>query len=385
MKPLNRITSALSKVAAKAGAKGAEKAGAVVSKGAAVVSSLPAWKWGAIVLVIVVIITGIGGVTAGVSGVAGTLAGPASCSGGSGSQLISEAEKSGITLSEDQKTAANNQQGKSCGGVGYNGDTYPVTPGRVTAFFGERAALRNYDPHSGTDIAGACGDPIFAFAGGTVTVAIMGTEGKSTSGNYVFPMGRITIEHTPEFSTSYVHTKGSTTTVKVGDIVSAGDQIAAQWSNGRSTGCHLHFEAYSNGKQVDGLSYLEGAGYPYSDDYYYGISEFQPKPVPGGGGDVTSSAPPGSAQAIAAAMMSEYGWGQEQFSNCLVPLWTRESGWRTNALNPAFAPSKPPTPENQAYGIPQSGPGSKMASAGADWKTNPKTQIKWGLDYIKGI
>ena len=38
-----------------------------------------------------------------------------------------------------------------------------------------------------------------------------------------------------------------------------------------------------------------------------------------------------------------------------------------------------------AYGIPQALPGSKMASAGADWQTNPATQIKWGLGYIKAI
>lgn len=64
-------------------------------------------------------------------------------------------------------------------------------------------------------------------------------------------------------------------------------------------------------------------------------------------------------------------------------LWIRESNWRVNALNPAFDRSKPPTPEYQAYGIVQAAPGSKMASAGADWKTNPATQINWGLDYIK--
>ena len=60
--------------------------------------------------------------------------------------------------------------------------------------------------------------------------------------------------------------------------------------------------------------------------------------------------------------------------DCLDKLWTRESGWRWNADNPG----------SDAYGIPQSLPGSKMASAGADWLTNPVTQITWGLSYIKG-
>ena len=58
---------------------------------------------------------------------------------------------------------------------------------------------------------------------------------------------------------------------------------------------------------------------------------------------------------------------------CLDDLWYRESGWVYNAEN-----------ASGAYGIPQALPGSKMASAGADWQTNPTTQIKWGLGYIKG-
>lgn len=79
---------------------------------------------------------------------------------------------------------------------------------------------------------------------------------------------------------------------------------------------------------------------------------------------------PGSAQAIAAEMVAARGWSTDDFA-CLVSLWDRESGWRTTAMNP-----------NGAYGIPQAYPGSKMASAGADWQTNPATQISWGLGYI---
>lgn len=69
---------------------------------------------------------------------------------------------------------------------------------------------------------------------------------------------------------------------------------------------------------------------------------------------------------------------------CLVTLWNRESNWNYRAINPAFNPSKPNTPTYQAYGIAQSAPGSKMATSGADWQTNPRTQINWGLSYIKG-
>jgi len=81
---------------------------------------------------------------------------------------------------------------------------------------------------------------------------------------------------------------------------------------------------------------------------------------------------PGSAQAIAAELVAARGWSSDDF-NCLVALWSRESGWRINAHNPSGA-----------YGIPQALPGSKMASAGADWATNPETQIRWGLGYIAG-
>ncbi|WP_295573938.1 lytic transglycosylase domain-containing protein [uncultured Microbacterium sp.] len=82
---------------------------------------------------------------------------------------------------------------------------------------------------------------------------------------------------------------------------------------------------------------------------------------------------PGSAQAIAYEMVTARGWGDDQFA-CLVALWKKESGWRVNAYNASSG----------AYGIPQALPGTKMASAGADWETNPATQISWGLGYIKG-
>jgi hypothetical protein len=74
---------------------------------------------------------------------------------------------------------------------------------------------------------------------------------------------------------------------------------------------------------------------------------------------------------IAKALLSEFGFGQDQFG-CLDSLWTRESGWNPSADNPT----------SSAYGIPQALPGSKMASAGSDWATNPVTQIRWGLGYI---
>ena len=104
-----------------------------------------------------------------------------------------------------------------------------------------------------------------------------------------------------------------------------------------------------------------------------GYTVTEPEPV-----KVASTAPaagtpdPGSAKAIALEMVTARGWGAEEY-NCLVALWDRESGWNVYAHNPSSG----------AYGIPQSLPGDKMASAGADWATNPATQITWGLGYIQ--
>ncbi len=82
---------------------------------------------------------------------------------------------------------------------------------------------------------------------------------------------------------------------------------------------------------------------------------------------------PGSAQAIGHELVLARGWGEDQYS-CLVSLFNRESHWNVYAGNPVSG----------AYGIPQALPGSKMASVGADWQTNPRTQITWGLNYIAG-
>jgi murein DD-endopeptidase MepM/ murein hydrolase activator NlpD len=82
----------------------------------------------------------------------------------------------------------------------------------------------------------------------------------------------------------------------------------------------------------------------------------------------------GDARGIARQIAAQkYGWGEGQFA-CLNSLWAKESGWNYRASNPSSG----------AYGIPQALPGSKMATFGSDWRTNPATQIKWGLHYIDG-
>jgi len=87
---------------------------------------------------------------------------------------------------------------------------------------------------------------------------------------------------------------------------------------------------------------------------------------------VQAAAASGDPKAIAQAMLGQFGFGSDQWW-CLESLWEKESGWDPTAANPT----------SSAYGIPQSLPGSKMASAGADWQTNPATQIEWGLGYIR--
>ncbi|MCX5368260.1 lytic transglycosylase domain-containing protein [Streptomyces sp. NBC_00080] len=71
-------------------------------------------------------------------------------------------------------------------------------------------------------------------------------------------------------------------------------------------------------------------------------------------------------QAIARQMVPS---GQFQ---CFSNIVDHESTWNYQAVNPSSG----------AYGLVQAYPGSKMSSAGADWRTNPATQIKWGLNYM---
>ena len=111
-------------------------------------------------------------------------------------------------------------------------------------------------------------------------------------------------------------------------------------------------------------------------------SKAAPKPKPvvvsSSSSDATAAAPaagtpdPGSAQAYAKSTLAAQGMGTDQY-DCLVALWNRESGWNVYAQS-----------STGAYGIPQALPGSKMASAGADWATSYVTQITWGLGYISG-
>jgi hypothetical protein len=81
----------------------------------------------------------------------------------------------------------------------------------------------------------------------------------------------------------------------------------------------------------------------------------------------------GSIQSYALSILkATAGWGVGQWPY-LDLLWDRESGWQVDATNPVSG----------AYGIAQSLPAIKMQTAGADWRTNPQTQVRWGLGYIQ--
>jgi len=89
-----------------------------------------------------------------------------------------------------------------------------------------------------------------------------------------------------------------------------------------------------------------------------------PKPV--------AAAITGTPRQVAQTIATQAGLNQQQWV-CLDSLWYQESKFETNAHNR----------RSGAFGIPQALPASRMASAGADWRTNPATQIQWGLSYIK--
>jgi hypothetical protein len=81
---------------------------------------------------------------------------------------------------------------------------------------------------------------------------------------------------------------------------------------------------------------------------------------------------PEGAREVAKVLMEEkYGWGEKQYA-CLDGLWTKESRWNYRASNKRTG----------AHGIPQALPATKMEVIGTDWRTNPVTQISWGLRYI---
>lgn len=255
-------------------------------------------------------------------------------------------------------------------------------------------------PHWGVNDIGGAGMEVRAYARGKILHA-----GPFSNGSYS-PGSTVDIVHSNGGKTRYAHLQSFR--VKAGDSVSAGEKIGTSGSD------HLHFEwtgmpsltqRESGGKvpwlKKGGLIKKVKEGYngsvislPFVGqvsgftntqlnelvDIYSTLSNSKARTSPADQSGVSNRiAPmknrtPGAAKAFAKEfMMSKYNWGAAEFS-ALDKLWMKESGWNWAADNPT----------SDAYGIPQSLPGSKMASAGSDWKTNPETQIKWGLGYIRG-
>ena len=201
--------------------------------------------------------------------------------------------------------------------------------------FGVGGSMWASGRHTGLDFPAPVGAIVRAVADGQIAYAKSG-------GSY----GKhILINHGGGLQSLYAHL--SAFLKRAGSVV-AGEPIGKVGATGNVTGPHLHLEARINGTPVDPMAYLEGGA--------------------GGFGAKAS----GAAQRAAKDMLSKYGWGPDQFGP-LRELWERESNWRWNARNPSSG----------AYGIPQALPANKMASAGSDWRTNPITQIRWGLGYIR--
>ena len=81
--------------------------------------------------------------------------------------------------------------------------------------------------------------------------------------------------------------------------------------------------------------------------------------------------PEGAKEVAEIILSQEYGFSQSQFE-CLDSLWTKESHWNYKAHNY----------RSGAHGIAQALPAEKMSVVGTDWRTNPVTQIRWGIRYI---
>jgi hypothetical protein len=282
------------------------------------------------------------------------------------------------------------------------------------------------------DFGASVGHPVYAVYAGRISRSedLRGYEprragyGKSQDGFYSY--GRVIQLKTdmgPEVLYAHLSKRG----VSLGAKVRGGDVIAASGDTGNSTGPHLHF-GDSDGNPMEfaggqtGTGDFAGTGlgfgtalsargtrraikqqilkdfYRRSEESAYKMQGAHPLAVgdittvinrfarskirdlvqkhgiPNIIGGPTAPAPHSVAGAVALGqrMASAMGWTGNEW-NALYQLWQHESGWNPQADNP----------NSTAYGIPQALPGSKMATAGADWRTNAGTQIKWGLNYIK--
>ncbi|WP_372015843.1 peptidoglycan DD-metalloendopeptidase family protein [Pseudoxanthomonas sp. 10H] len=122
----------------------------------------------------------------------------------------------------------------------------PVRRSYITSSFGNRADPfgRGRQFHKGIDFDANVGDPVMSVADGVVSFA----GSRSGYGH------TIEVDHGNGYVTRYAH--NSRLTVKAGDLVRAGEQVAKAGSSGRSTGAHVHFEVWENGSVVNPRKFL---------------------------------------------------------------------------------------------------------------------------------
>jgi murein DD-endopeptidase MepM/ murein hydrolase activator NlpD len=275
-----------------------------------------------------------------------------------------------------------------------NSGQWPVDKPTVTQHFGQGG-------HPGIDLAVPTGTEIHSPIGGIVVDAGSDPAGY---GNYAI------VSHGGGRASVYGHQQKLN--VKKGNLLNGGDLIGWVDSTGDSTGPHLHFETRQDGQVQDPEKTLPrwkalATGNEAQDQIYHGpmsdvintaalyamIGDYKKKPFvvsgptgDGKGGTTVGNLPDpkqgADAKAYAKSLLASFGWGPEQFDP-LNQLWTHESGWNVHAMyvGPLAGDG---TPRNSPYGIPQSYPGSKMESEGADWANNFAPQVRWGLKYIKG-
>jgi hypothetical protein len=138
-----------------------------------------------------------------------------------------------------------------------------------------------------------------------------------------------------------------------------------------------HSDAWYTNENVEGESQEDTSSGSTSSSPNTGLSgKYTPGWTPGVGTTAATN------QTIAEPMARGYGWTGDEWK-ALQTLWYLESTWNHRAHNKKSSTYNGSLGSG-AYGIPQSMPGTKMRSEGSDWLTNPKTQIRWGLKYIKG-
>lgn len=274
---------------------------------------------------------------------------------------------------------------------GAAGGAWRSTPGLAkTNGFG---AYRKMGSHDGVDYSGALGSPILAQHGGTV--AQIGVPGHSWPESQ---LGKIIWVKSDDGYQEIYQEFGGMKNIKVsaGDVIKTGQEIATLGTlHGAGSGSHVHV-GLSKGSVWDhggsstagwlDISKMHGSSNGSSkssskkDTRLEKLAKAQlgKKAISwigsnladqdaGGSSGATGPDPTGSHK----HWMEQAGIPSSWFAGA-NKIISAESGWNPRAQNPS----------SSAYGIPQALPGSKMASAGKDWKTNPITQLKWFKSYI---